>query len=441
MAISLEDMVSRYVVTAAQRGATPYEPFLESLHTYCKANKAELLVCPINGAKKDEQIHPTIQQETIVTKYNFNKSISLKDFEIQAQMMNPLTGLNRLVKYNQSVVIASPKQQLKVLANSNSDFPKIITSTGCLTEPNYNVENRAGLIAEMDHIYGAVIVEVINNKLFNIRHIRSKDGSFYDLGTHYTPDKVKKHCRVEGLVLGDLHTGSTDTKALQASFEQILALNPKALVLHDIFDAYSISHHHEGKPLYKSLNYGKKDLREELDACGAQLQGIASRMKGGKVYVVKSNHDEHLTRYLEEGRFMEDERNLNLGLDLAKAYFNGKDPLQEGIKLAHGKIPSNVKFLTRDDDYKIKGVQCASHGDLGANGSRGSAYQLESTTGPCIVGHSHTPQILRDVYQVGTLTKLKLDYNRGPSSWLHTNGVINPDGTIQLLNIIDGRWR
>ena len=68
-------------------------------------------------------------------------------------------------------------------------------------------------------------------------------------------------------------------------------------------------------------------------------------------------------------------------------------------------------------------------------------YQLESSTGPSVTAHAHSPEILREVYRVGTLTNLKLDYNKGPSSWLHTNGVVHNDGTVQLITSINGRWR
>jgi hypothetical protein len=34
-----------------------------------------------------------------------------------------------------------------------------------------------------------------------------------------------------------------------------------------------------------------------------------------------------------------------------------------------------------------------------------------------IRGHSHVPAIQKGVYQVGTATRLELDYNDGPKSW------------------------
>jgi hypothetical protein len=440
--MSLEDMVKTYVITSAQRGAKVHRDFLDSLNTYCDVNDATLIVLPINGVKQDEKLHPDLAEYKIATTdVKLNESIHIRNMKIPAQMMNPLTGLNRLIKYNQSAILPSPKQQFKVLPNSNSKLPKILTSTGAVTEPNYNVENRAGEIAEIDHVYGAVVVEVLNSKYFNLRHLRTNTtGSFHDLGTEYAGNKHKKSY-ADALVLGDLHVGSLDPAALSATYDQISLLRPQRLVIHDLFDAYSISHHHEGKPLYKALNWLKRDLHKEIEMCGNQLKEFKKRLpKGADIVIVKSNHDEHLNRYLEEGRFINDDRNLRLSAYLAQAYLDGKDPLKSAIDYVCGKI-DRVKFLSRNDDYKVRGWQLGSHGDLGSNGSRGSSVQLEQSTGNSISGHTHTPEILRNVYKVGTLTKLKLDYNGGPSSWLHTNAPVYPDGSVQLLNIIDGVWR
>lgn len=442
MCMSLEDMVKTYVITSAQRGAVPHRDFLQSLNTYCDRNDAQLVILPINGIKQDEKLHPEFSPYVVATKdVKLNESISVKNMNIPAQMMNPLTGLSRLIKYNQSAILPSPKQQFKVLPNSNSKLPKILTSTGAVTEPNYNVENRAGEIAEIDHVYGAVVVEVLNNKLFNIRHVRTNTtGSFYDLGVCYDGKKASKGT-ADALVLGDLHVGSIDPVALSATYDQISLLRPQTLVIHDLFDAFSISHHHEGKPLYKALNWLKRDLHKEVEMCGEQLKEFKQRLpKNAQIVVVKSNHDEHLNRYLEEGRYINDDRNLRLSSQLAQAYLDGKDTLKTAIEIVCGKI-NGVKFLTRNDDYKVRGWQLGSHGDLGSNGSRGSTLQLEQTTGNSISGHTHTPEVLRNVYKVGTLTKLKLDYNGGPSSWLHTNAPVYADGFVQLINIIEGKWR
>ena len=439
--MDLESMVKTYVITSAQRGATPHYQFLDSLNGYCKHNDAELIILPMQGLKKDEPLHDELQQYTIATTdVPLNNSISIKNIKLLPQMMNPLTGLNRLIKYDQSAIVPSPKQQFKVMPNSNANMPKILTSTGAVTSPRYKEDDRQGQIASIDHVYGAVIVEVVDDKTFHLRHIRTNTtGAFHDLGVKYSGSKRSKGV-VDAIVLGDLHAGSTDPLALEASKHLISRLRPKRLLIHDLFDAYSISHHHEGKPLYKALNWLKRDLYKEIETCGDMLKTFKRVMpKDSEILVVKSNHDEHLNRYLEEGRYIADDRNLKLSSQLAIAYLDGKDTLKTAVETVSGKL-SGVRYLSRNDDYKVRGWQLASHGDLGSNGTRGSLVQLEQNTGNCIVGHSHSPQILRNTYQVGTLTHLKLDYNKGPSSWLQTNAILYDDGFVQLSNIIKGSY-
>ncbi|MFM1781349.1 MAG: hypothetical protein RLZZ181_114, partial [Pseudomonadota bacterium] len=58
-----------------------------------------------------------------------------------------------------------------------------------------------------------------------------------------------------------------------------------------------------------------------------------------------------------------------------------------------------------------------------------------------VTGHSHTPQILRDVYVVGTSTDTKPDYGKGgPNSWMNTHCIVYPNGTRQLVNMIEGKF-
>jgi len=444
---TLESMVSRYVVTSAQHGATYSKEFLSAIDSYSERNKAEVIIIPINGVHSDEELHPDLQKYTVTSAYQFCSNLLIEDFPVKAQQIRPLTGLGRFIQGNKSAVVGSPKQHLEVLATSNADLPKILVTTGAITNPNYNEDNRLGSIAKRDHIYGALIVEV-NDKTgeFHYRHIRAKKttGAFIDLGIEYRPTLKPIRSDSEAVVLGDLHTGQIDKVAYNASKELIRATRPRYIVVHDLFDAASISHHDINKQIYKAQKSkaGKLSLTRELAVCGEYLVDLAKLLpKDGKLIVVKSNHDEHLNRYLEEGRYGDDAENLYLASRLSAAMFEGKDPLKEGIKLTYGDVGPKIKFLTRDDDFKVYGIQAGSHGDLGGNGSRGSVTSQQINYGRSIVGHRHTPSIRGDAYCVGTLTHLKLDYNRGPSSWLQTNAVINTDGSIQLVNIINSRYR
>ena len=73
--------------------------------------------------------------------------------------------------------------------------------------------------------------------------------------------------------------------------------------------------------------------------------------------------------------------------------------------------------------------------------ARGSAVSLAKTCRKKIIGHSHSPCIVDGIFQVGTLTKLRLEYNLGASSWMNANAVIYPDGHRSLLFIVNGNWR
>jgi len=116
--------------------------------------------------------------------------------------------------------------------------------------------------------------------------------------------------------------------------------------------------------------------------------------------------------------------------------------------LLEGKTPNGVipyvinetfdKYITlgRNDSYLIKGWEVGQHGDIGSNGSRGSLNQFRKMNIKIIVGHYHSPKRIDNALSVGTTTKLRLDYNRGPSSWLHSHILIHDNGTAQHVHFL-----
>jgi hypothetical protein len=105
-----------------------------------------------------------------------------------------------------------------------------------------------------------------------------------------------------------------------------------------------------------------------------------------------------------------------------------------------------VKWLKVNEDYTKYGCELSSHGHLGPNGSKGNAKNIERCYKRSFIGHSHSPCIYRNVYQVGTLSKLRLSYTKGPSSWLNSIGILYSNGNRTLINIIKGKdgkysWR
>ena len=439
-------MIKRYIVTSAEIGASPNHKQLDSYENYAKYNGAEIVIIPILGQYKEGELHNRFNNYIVIKNYNFCNNLSIRDFQVRAQNINPLTGLRRFGSVDKSMIVGSPKQHLEHVANSAMNKPKAVLSTGACTLPNYKDYMRIGCIALEDHIQGALAIDVdTDTNIFSARQIRNvTDGSFVDLGVKYNPNGRIQNVRADTIVVGDMHEAQIDEKAYEATCEQINTLKPKYVVLHDVFDGYSVSHHESGKPLLRGrkATHGQTDLYQELYRLGERLHELASQgEKDTKYIIVKSNHDEILNRYLEECRFVGDERNLRLSVTLANAYMNDKDPLKEGILSTYGYLPNNIKFLERDSEFSRRGWHLSTHGDKGPSGSRGSLASYDYSLGKAVVAHSHSAAIRKDVYRVGTLERADVDYVKGTTgSWTNTNAVIYPNGKAQLITTINGRW-
>jgi len=433
---------SKFVITSAQGESSVNNRFYESLMTYCKHNEAELIVLPMQGARcEQEDLHLKLLPYVHAGSRKFSPKIGISDFRVKPQQIIPLTGLPRFAQKEGSTIFASTKQQLKAIPNSNNELPRVMMTTGAITTPNYT-ESRIGRIAERDHTYGALVVE-LDRGSFHYRHLTSQvNGKFYDLGTSYSGTDITTE-RPEALVLGDWHTGATCPKVRKDAEVLFAQYKPKRVIIHDFFDGYSISHHDEGRHVTKAQRAADLgvSLEQELKRLAKELEWFARKTpKDTELVFVRSNHDEVLHRYLEEARFVNEPQNTLLGAHLLVDFIEGKDPLVEGLA-RYTTIPSRATFLTRDDDYKLRGWQLGNHGDLGANGARGSNRSLEYANGKSITGHRHTPELFRDTMVVGTSTKLKLNYNRGYSSWMNTHALLYDNGKAQLVNIIKGKHR
>jgi hypothetical protein len=444
--MGLEEMIKRYIVTAGEVGASPNNKQLDAYETYASENGAEIIVIPILGQYPQEELNERLQRYRVANELELSKHLSIRDFGIKAQNINPLTGLRRFGSTDKSMIVGSTKQHLEHVANSNKNEPKAVMSTGACTLPNYKDYMRIGRIAMEDHVQGALAIDVdTDTGEFFQRQIRNiSDGSFIDMGVKYTPDGKARPVRADTMVLGDLHTAQIDKVAYEAACEQINTLKPSYVMLHDIFDGTSISHHEQHRPLLRGrkAQLGQTDLYAELYNLGELLHELTSQGSRDTQYlVVKSNHDEVIDRYLEECRFTGDERNLQLAVRLANAYMDGKDPLKEGIMLTYGHLPKNLKFLQRDDEFNRHGWQLANHGDKGPSGSRGSMISYDYSLGKAIVGHNHSASVRKDIYRVGTLERTDVDYVKGTTgNWTHTNAVLYPNGKAQLITSIKGRW-
>lgn len=424
--------MKRYIISTIVHGCNINENFLASLKSYARIKRAELLLIPTKVS--DQLDEPYVMEHSRHLNRNFLVSL----LPINPDQIDPLSGLDRLSSNNKSVIYASTKQRLKSVASPSETVPRILMTPGAVTHPTTSLTKR-GLISNKDHVYGAIVVDIETRGTFHFRQVQGdKNGAFIDLGKQYNPNGTMSIAKLEALVPGDYHSGFTCPVVKECIIKVLNKYKPKHLVLHDFFDGISVNHHIEHRILARAMFGDKNDLSKELAFASSELKELSDKVSN--VVIVKSNHDEFIDKWLNEGKYVSDERNHIIGLELALAKAKGSDPLEYGLRKYHSF--NNVKFLKSDESFKVskKAIECGAHGHRGANGSFGSAPNLERCYQNIVYGHSHSPEILRGAWVMGTSSHLKLGYNEGPSSWLQTMCFVYENGARQLINVINGSY-
>lgn len=450
----------RFVITSAVTGCEVHEQSLESIKNYCKRNKAKLLVLPCSdpasNRKNKWSLDHRLQKASIVFKdLNLNSKFLLSTIKLSAKHINPATGMARFGQRSGSFVYASPKQSLEYVANSASKkIPRAIMTTGAITKPQYQTEaymsERTAYIAHHDHVIGAIIVEIKDDKIFFFRQVQMepKTGAFIDLDTKYFADGRTKKVTAALVQFGDYHVGDTDPLAKKVGKELCDLVQPEFVTVEDFLNGHSINHHEEGRPLTLAMKVEKAFhvLDAELKANADELKEIMSWGNHKQLIVKYGNHEDFLFRYLDNMSFVKDKVNYKRAINLSDAVLNQgwANPFEYAMRVAFEIGDSNgIRFLQdADESFVVGGIENGVHGHLGANGSRSPGLAgLEKCYGACNAGHTHSAGILRRVFRVGTTSYLKVSYNKGPSSWTNTHLIQHENGSRQLINCIDGKWR
>lgn len=445
-------LYKRFVITTAVMGKEVNKPFLESIKNYAKRNNALLLVLPCEDVasrgKKAEPIElsPDLKDFRVIFKDTYlNRNLCLCAIKVSAKQINALTGLDRLTKEREaSIIIASPKVFLRNIPNMHYDIPPSIMSTGAITVNDYDTDRymskRTSTLAENDHAYAAIIVEIADEHIFHYRLVQaSKTGSLTDLGVEYLPDGSIQKLQNTVLVMGDSHVGYHDEELHEKAMELAHNANVSEVVLHDVFHGSSISHHDAKKSITRAIRAqeGRLELKAECAAVKNYIEDIEGR--GYNVVIPQANHNSHLFRYLEDGRYVDDPINLKFAVQLVGPAIDGINPLQYAIESIFGFKNNHVRWLEKDRSYKVYGVELSAHGDKGANGSKGNLATFEKGLGDCVVAHTHSAAIFRKVFCVGTVGEMDMGYNEGMSNWTRTCCLVYSNGTKQLVNFIPDR--
>lgn len=455
----------KYIITSAQNATPVHKKFFKSLKNFCDNNEAQLIVIPnryknptsvwsIND-RADDWWDVNVQKYLLCDEIKLCRHLRIMgNIKIQPTATSPLSGFDTVSDLD-SAIFGHPRVEWKNVPTVLHKLPKILVTTGSVTIPNYT-DSKAGHKGHLQHRIGALVVEIDDDEIFHIRHVEAdEDGSFYDLDKLYTSEGVKGNQHILALYAGDSHAEEVDSSvkaALYTNPDSVAeTLKPQYMLFGDVLSFNTRSHHDIRDELgrFKKHYFGVDDNVEKgLQKVADFLDEVSKPF--AKNIIVRSNHDEHLEKWASLSDPKSDPENARFYYYLKyhqyvmaqnDTHFDclefwTKNPDQE-----RGMSNNNTIFLSRKQPFELMGIEMSLHGDVGANGAKGSLIGFSKLGQKVIVGHSHTPGVIGNAYQVGTSSTLNASYCKGPSGWLQTSAIVYPNGKITLINIIEGKWR
>lgn len=487
--------VNRFFFTCAQNNTHLFDKFWDNLIAYTEAYKIKLHVSRFayikqglgargdkaewfkymetdredenakRGKKKmwfDPRIQPFLSDDRVQVAPGL---IFCGDENILPTAEKPLSGYEVLTG-RASAIFPHVKIEMDSIATVNTqEATKFNYTTGTVTLRNY-IQRKAGKKAEFHHCFGGLLVEVDEDGDWFCRQVNANsEGEFYE----FDPDgdgcilvkggKITSGHTIEALNGGDDHAEDEDELVFKATYGDedslIDVLQPRYKFHNDLASFNPRSHHNIKDPHRQFLHHsrGTENVRDNFGTVLKYLDRTHRDFCEG--IVVGSNHHDHIGRWLKEQDGRRDPVNAEFWHDLGKLTYDymrkhGEEPnhLQLALRMLDPKMEDkfNVTFLPNGGSFVIchdkgGGIECGLHGHQGPNGARGSATNIARMGRKANIGHSHSACIRNGVYQAGTSSKLKLDYNDGPSSWSQTHIITYKNGKRALVTIWNGKWR
>lgn len=456
--------VLRFVITYAQNDTPVHSGFYGAIVRYCRTVKAELIVYggtyrnPTSPWEAALGASPTWAKEIrpylLHTDRELNDNLVIYPAKTQPTAVHPLSGFDTHTGHK-SGIFPHPKIQLKTIPTPGHMMAKTLTSTGAITVKNYS-DSKAGEKGKHHHIYGAAVVEVEDDKIFHLRHINaSDDGSFYDLAEGkirlFSAEHTTVVNEIDSYVDGDWHHPFIDRQAMNATNRFLNKVKCNRRYIHDATDFYRQNHHSRGDRL---LNYAKAvnndvSVEEEIGGLAELLKEQSS--KTCELVIVPSNHNDALSRWLNEAKLESLGPNaryfhwlswmMHASVEQREYGYSFADPLKVALSAKMDLEKHNVRFLRRTDAEIHLNIAYNFHGDKGPNGAKGSPTGFSKIGIKTVIGHGHSPAILDGCYAVGVKSLIPLGYAKdSPGSWMHTDCITYPNGKRTLINIINGKF-
>lgn len=370
-----------------------------------------------------------------------------------------------------SNIVPHTKMHLESVPAMVDEATKLNMTTGAVTMRNY-IQKDAGLVAEQEHTYGALLLGV------------DSDGDWYPTMLEFGPDgeimwfgpegysavlvkggrvQATKSGKVddlssvvEGINWGDTHAIEMDRWVRDLCFGAggiLDTLRPRVHFHNDLLSMRSRSHHDVKNFLrtYEKHVDGEESVEDEIRVTADILH--ESERDWCETVIVPSNHHRHLEQWVNEADFRKDPINARFWAECLLAKIEALDEglkdfdLMEWALRKLGQV-GDVRFLAEDESYVIAkyrgfpGIECGLHGDLSPNGARGSTNGLLKLGRPINKGHDHQATRKGGVMSAGALPHSRsFAYMKGPNS--HSIALIATmkNGARTHVIIWNGKWR
>lgn len=440
------------IIVGVQNSAKVNKALHENIVSFAKRYEAKITYIPLKDhnqsfASQTVDFDPYLTKQGIeITKqYRINDNLIAMDAQLLPQALNPLTGIHRLgsnsTKSNpfnkSSVIVSHPKLDLELVETGFETHPRLICTTGVITNPKYLPNMRTGVLAKANHKLGFVFIKKHSNNIFNLVQIEAdSNGSFYHNGFHYVNGKkpVKSDNHV---VLGDTHGIEIHPKLITELPKIFSNLNPCLIFDNDSFNGTSVNGHESKNHISRHNTWKQQGLSVEKEII--ETIKIESKIYSNRQVVkIPSNHCEWIDRRLEEGEYTKDPINTLVMHELAilKLKNPESNTLENLYSLYEHKL--NLTFPVRNKHIKSFG-NFIHHGDIGRSGSKGNIKTFDATLGGSISGHTHKAARFGNAMDVAHLTYGKQGYKKGLNGWAMAYGIVYPNGSKELMLIIEDK--
>lgn len=459
------------VLVSTQQSHTPvHGPALMSMIAYAgwggySIHLMGMETKPPSGGSKVDEIAPW---SALTERYVSSDKIDLGGvvidgaFPMKPTYENPLDGIGAYCG-GRNHIFASMRQDMLTLGRIEGE-QNIAQCSGAITVPNYS-HSKAGMVAIENHVIGAVVVECDLDGDIHIRNLELDpvSGELWDVDVVVSDGVVRprkvfetERCLKRPVVnAGCIHARLANKGCLSAIWgidgkpkgdvALMEALDPSEQVLHDVFDAGSVSPHNRKNPVHQLRKRvsGNDNVAEELKLTADLIEKMGSKRR--RTWLIDSNHDRHFDRFLLETDWKRDLLNAETFLQVNLAQLQAiraGDRDFSALAYALRLFNPTVKFETSRfaDPLRWCRYYYHCHGDRGTNGSSGAATNFVNLGFHLSIAHGHTVMRRRRLAMSGYIGDAG-DHAVGPHNRAHGIGVEYANGSYQMILISKGKWR